>query len=953
MEKTYNPTSIEQDLYKTWEEQGYFKPHGDTSKDAYSIMIPPPNVTGSLHMGHAFQDTIMDTLIRCQRMKGKNTLWQVGTDHAGIATQMVVERKIAAEEGKTKHDYGRDAFIDKIWEWKAESGGTITKQLRRLGASVDWDRERFTMDDGFYKAVQEVFVRLYKDDLIYRGKRLVNWDPKLHTAISDLEVENKETKGHMWHFRYPLADGVKTADGKDYIVVATTRPETMLGDTGVAVNPEDPRYKDLIGKEIILPIVGRRIPIVGDEHADMEKGTGCVKITPAHDFNDYEVGKRHNLPMINILTFDANIRDVAEVFNTKGEASDVYSGDLPAKYQGMERFAARKAIVAEFEQLGLLQEIKDHDLTVPYGDRGGVVIEPMLTDQWYVRAGILAKPAVEAVENGDIQFVPKQYENMYFSWMRDIQDWCISRQLWWGHRIPAWYDEQGNVFVGRNEEEVRAENNIAADVALRQDDDVLDTWFSSALWTFGTLGWPEKTPELKVFHPTDVLVTGFDIIFFWVARMIMMTMHFCKDEDGKAQVPFKTVYVTGLIRDENGDKMSKSKGNVLDPIDMIDGIDLESLVAKRTGNMMQPQLAAKIEKNTRKTFENGIEAYGTDSLRFTLAAMASTGRDINWDMKRLEGYRNFCNKLWNASRYVLMNTEEQDCGFAAGAELEYSLADKWIESQFELAAKEFNGHIDNFRLDMAANTLYEFIWNQFCDWYLELTKPVLWKGTEAQQRATRRTLITVLEKTLRLAHPVIPYITETIWQSVKPLVDGVEGDTIMLQALPQYDAANFNQEALDDIEWVKAFITSIRNLRAEYDINPGKPLEVMLKAANEQDAARIEANKPVLVSLAKLESIRVLADGEATPACATALVGKSELMIPMAGLIDKDAELDRLAKEIAKTQGEIARIEGKLGNEGFVAKAPEAVITKEREKLAGYQEALVKLEQQKATIAAL
>ncbi|CAB1257241.1 valine--tRNA ligase [Vibrio cholerae] len=953
MEKTYNPTSIEQDLYKTWEEQGYFKPHGDTSKDAYSIMIPPPNVTGSLHMGHAFQDTIMDTLIRCQRMKGKNTLWQVGTDHAGIATQMVVERKIAAEEGKTKHDYGRDAFIDKIWEWKAESGGTITKQLRRLGASVDWDRERFTMDDGFYKAVQEVFVRLYKDDLIYRGKRLVNWDPKLHTAISDLEVENKETKGHMWHFRYPLADGVKTADGKDYIVVATTRPETMLGDTGVAVNPEDPRYKDLIGKEIILPIVGRRIPIVGDEHADMEKGTGCVKITPAHDFNDYEVGKRHQLPMINILTFDANIRDAAEVFNSNGEASNAYGTEIPAKYQGMERFAARKAIVAEFEQLGLLQEIKDHDLTVPYGDRGGVVIEPMLTDQWYVRAGILAKPAVEAVENGDIQFVPKQYENMYFSWMRDIQDWCISRQLWWGHRIPAWYDEQGNVFVGRNEEEVRAENNIAADVALRQDDDVLDTWFSSALWTFGTLGWPEKTPELKVFHPTDVLVTGFDIIFFWVARMIMMTMHFCKDEDGKAQVPFKTVYVTGLIRDENGDKMSKSKGNVLDPIDMIDGIDLESLVAKRTGNMMQPQLAAKIEKNTRKTFENGIEAYGTDSLRFTLAAMASTGRDINWDMKRLEGYRNFCNKLWNASRYVLMNTEEQDCGFAAGAELEYSLADKWIESQFELAAKEFNGHIDNFRLDMAANTLYEFIWNQFCDWYLELTKPVLWKGTEAQQRATRRTLITVLEKTLRLAHPVIPYITETIWQSVKPLVDGVEGDTIMLQALPQYDAANFNQEALDDIEWVKAFITSIRNLRAEYDINPGKPLEVMLKAANEQDAARIEANKPVLVSLAKLESIRVLADGEATPACATALVGKSELMIPMAGLIDKDAELDRLAKEIAKTQGEIARIEGKLGNEGFVAKAPEAVITKEREKLAGYQEALVKLEQQKATIAAL
>lgn len=618
----------------------------------------------------------------------------------------------------------------------------------------------------------------------------------------------------------------------------------------------------------------------------------------------------------------------------------------------MERFAARKAIVAEFDELGLLEDVKDHDLQVPYGDRGGVVIEPMLTDQWYVRTAPLAKTAVEAVENGDIQFVPKQYENMYFSWMRDVQDWCISRQLWWGHRIPAWYDNQGNVYVGRTEEEVRKNNNLESVIELHQDEDVLDTWFSSALWTFGTQGWPEQTDDLKVFHPSDVLVTGFDIIFFWVARMIMMTMHFVKDENGKPQVPFKTVYVTGLIRDENGDKMSKSKGNVLDPIDMIDGIDLESLVEKRTGNMMQPQLAKKIEKNTRKTFENGIEAYGTDALRFTLAAMASTGRDINWDMKRLEGYRNFCNKLWNASRYVMMNTEEQDCGFNGG-EIEYSLADKWIESQFELAAKAFNNHIDNFRLDMASNTLYEFIWNQFCDWYLELTKPVLWKGTEAQQRGTRRTLITVLEKTLRLAHPVIPYITETIWQSIKPLVEGVEGETIMLQALPQFDEANFNQEALDDIEWVKAFITSIRNLRAEYDINPGKPLDVMLKAANAEDAARLEANKQVLMSLAKLESVRVLAADEETPACATALVAKSELMIPMAGLIDKDAELARLDGEIKKTHGEIKRIEGKLGNEGFVAKAPEAVVAKEREKLEGYKETLAKLEEQKKTIAAL
>lgn len=953
MEKTYNPQSIEQALYQTWEEKGYFKPHGDTSKEAYSIMIPPPNVTGSLHMGHAFQDTIMDTLIRAERMKGKNTLWQVGTDHAGIATQMVVERKIAAEEGKTKHDYGREAFIDKIWEWKAESGGTITKQLRRLGASVDWDRERFTMDDGLSAATQEVFVRLFEEDLIYRGKRLVNWDPKLHTAISDLEVESKDKKGFMWHFRYPLANGVKTADGKDYIVVATTRPETMLGDTGVAVNPEDPRYKDLIGQHIELPIVGRLIPIVGDEHADMDKGTGCVKITPAHDFNDYEVGKRHSLPMINILTFNADIRETAEVFTTNGEESDVYSAELPAKYHGMERFAARKAIVAEFDELGLLEETKDHDLTVPYGDRGGVVIEPMLTDQWYVRTAPLAAPAVKAVEDGQIKFVPKQYENMYFSWMRDVQDWCISRQLWWGHRIPAWYDNNGKVYVGRSEEEVREKNNLAPVVVLRQDDDVLDTWFSSALWTFGTQGWPENTDALKTFHPSEVLVSGFDIIFFWVARMIMMTMHFVKDEEGNAQVPFKTVYMTGLIRDENGDKMSKSKGNVLDPIDMIDGIGLEELVEKRCGNMMQPQLAKKIEKATRKTFEGGIEPYGTDALRFTLAAMASTGRDINWDMKRLEGYRNFCNKLWNASRYVLMNTEEHDCGMAEGAELEFSLADQWITSQFEVAAKEFNAHLDNYRLDMAANTLYEFIWNQFCDWYLELTKPVLWKGTEAQQRATRYTLITVLEKTLRLAHPILPYITESIWQSVKPLVDGVEGETIMTQALPQFNEENFNADVVADLEWVKAFITSIRNLRAEYDIAPSKGLDVMIKVADEKDAARIKANEIVLTSLAKLDSIKVLSDKEETPACATSLVGKSELMIPMAGLIDKDAELARLDKEVAKIQGEIKRIEGKLGNEGFVAKAPEVVIAKEREKLDGYNETLVKLEAQKETIAAL
>ncbi|MBL1376786.1 valine--tRNA ligase [Zobellella iuensis] len=950
MDKTFNPNAIEQALYQQWESKGYFKAHGDTSKDAYSIMIPPPNVTGSLHMGHAFQDSIMDTLIRYQRMQGKNTLWQVGTDHAGIATQMVVERKIAAEEGKSRHDYGRDAFIDKIWEWKQESGGTITRQLRRLGASVDWERERFTMDEGLSNAVKEVFVRLYEDDLIYRGKRLVNWDPKLHTAISDLEVENRELKGHMWHFRYPLADGVKTADGKDYLVVATTRPETMLGDTAVAVNPEDPRYKDLIGKDIILPIVHRRIPIVGDEHADMEKGTGCVKITPAHDFNDYEVGKRHGLPMINVLTLNAEIRDQAEVFTTKGEPSDAYGAELPAAFRGLDRYAARTAVVTELEQLGLLDGVKDHELTVPYGDRGGVVIEPMLTDQWYVRAGPLAAVATQAVEDGDIQFVPKQYENMYFSWMRDIQDWCISRQLWWGHRIPAWYDEHGQVYVGRDEAEVRANHNLGADVNLRQDEDVLDTWFSSALWTFSTLGWPEQTPELKTFHPSSVLVTGFDIIFFWVARMIMMTMHFLKDENGKPQVPFKTVYVTGLIRDENGDKMSKSKGNVLDPLDMIDGIDLESLVAKRTGNMMQPQLAAKIEKNTRGEFPDGIEPHGTDALRFTLCAMASTGRDINWDMKRLDGYRNFCNKLWNASRYVLMNTEEQDCG-QHGGELQYSLADRWIQAQLQATIRDVRSALDGYRFDRAAHALYEFIWNQFCDWYLELTKPVLWHGSEAEQRATRKTLIEVLETLLRLAHPVMPFITEEIWQRVAPLA-GRAGDSIMLAAYPQVDAALEDEQAMADLEWVKRFIVSIRNLRAEMNIPPSQALPVLLRPAGD-DARRAGDNEAFLKAMAKLESITLLAAEQEAPLSSKQLIGDTELLLPMAGLIDKDAELSRLQKELDKVGGEIKRLEGKLNNQGFVAKAPAEVVAKEQEKLADYQASLAKLQAQREQIASL
>ncbi len=960
MEKTFNPTDIEQSLYTSWEEQGYFSPTGEG--DSYSIAIPPPNVTGSLHMGHAFQQTIMDTLIRYQRMQGKNTLWQTGCDHAGIATQMVVERKISAEEDKTRHDYGREGFIDKIWQWKEESGGTIGKQMRRLGNSIDWSRERFTMDDGMSEAVQEVFVRLFEDDLIYRGKRLVNWDPKFHTAISDLEVENKDKKGHMWHLRYPLADGAKTAEGHDYLVVATTRPETMLGDTGVAVNPEDPRYKDLIGKKVLLPLVNRLIPIVGDDHADMEKGTGCVKITPAHDFNDNEVGKRHALPQINILDKDAAVLAASEVYDTKGEASTAYSTELPSEFSGMDRFVARKAIVAKFDELGLLVEVKDHDLVAPYGDRSGVIIEPLLTDQWYVRVEKLAGPAVDAVKDGQIEFVPKQYENLYFSWMKDVQDWCISRQLWWGHRIPAWYDENEKVYVGRTEEEVRANNDIPADMKLRQDDDVLDTWFSSALWTFSTLGWPKETEDLKTFHPTDVLVTGFDIIFFWVARMIMMTMHFNKDENGKAQIPFKKIYMTGLIRDENGDKMSKSKGNVVDPLDMIDGISLEDLLEKRTGNMMQPKLAKKIEKLTRKEYPEGIEAHGTDALRFTLTSVATTGRDISWDMKRLEGYRNFTNKLWNASRYVMMNTEEFDCGRSSpkgtGGEMELSLADRWIIGQFEQTVKTVHEAFETFRFDLASQALYEFTWNQFCDWYLELTKPVLFKGNEAQQRGTRHTLVNVLEGLLRLMHPIMPFITETIWQRVQPLSDyQIKGNktdnSIMVQAFPQFDANKCDQQAIDDLEWVKQFIVAIRNIRGEMDISPSKELPVLLKNVNDNDQRRLKENEQFLSSLAKLESITVLADDEQGPASASAVVGDLSVLIPMAGLIDKEAELTRLDKAIEKLEKEAGRVRGKLGNENFVSKAPAAVIEKEQAKLADAESTLAKILEQKEQIAAL
>ena len=955
MDKTFQPADIETKWYQNWEAKGYFSPQG--KGDAYSIMIPPPNVTGSLHMGHAFQDSIMDALTRYHRMQGKNTLWQVGTDHAGIATQMLVERKLAAETGQTRHDLGRDAFLDKVWEWKEESGGTITRQLRRLGASVDWNHERFTMDDGFYKAVQEVFVRLYDDKLIYRGKRLVNWDPKLHTAISDLEVENTDEKGFMWHFRYPLADGATTSDGKTYLVVATTRPETMLGDTAVAVNPKDERYASLIGKFITLPLVGRLIPIVADDYVDREFGTGCVKITPAHDFNDYAVGQRHKLPMINILDQNAAVRTEAEIFNSDSSENTDIDNTLPASYVGLDRYAARKIIVADLDSAGLLEKVDDHGLKVPRGDRSGLVIEPMLTDQWFVATAALAKPAIEAVEDGRIEFVPKQYENMYFSWMRDIQDWCISRQLWWGHRIPAWYDTEGNIYVARNEAEAREKYQLADSIELKQDDDVLDTWFSSALWTFGTLGWPEQTERLKTFHPTDVLVTGFDIIFFWVARMIMMTMHFNKDENGEAQVPFKTVYVTGLIRDEQGQKMSKSKGNVLDPLDMIDGIELDALLDKRCGNMMQPQLAEKIAKATRNTFPEGIGAHGTDALRFTLFSLASTGRDINWDMKRLEGYRNFCNKIWNAARYVLMNTEEQDCG-VNGEAVELSLADRWIISRLQQTEQTVAEAMSAYRLDHASQAIYEFIWNEYCDWYLELSKPVLWDDNASVEakRGTRRTLIRVLEATLRMAHPFMPFITEEIWQRVAPIAGASQAnsyDTIMLQAYPIAALDKVDNNAIADAEWLKSVILAIRNIRGEMNVPPGKALSLILKNGGEEDLRRLNGNRQALTKLAKLDDIQWLTASDEAPMSATQLVGSMEVLVPMSGLIDKVAEIARLEKEVQKLDKDIQRIQGKLGNAGFLAKAPADVVAKEQEKLAAQQAAQQTLSEQIKSIQAL
>ncbi|WP_333984755.1 valine--tRNA ligase [Ectopseudomonas khazarica] len=943
MDKTYQPHAIESNWYQTWEQNDYFAPQG--SGEPYTIMIPPPNVTGSLHMGHGFNNAIMDALIRFRRMQGRNTLWQPGTDHAGIATQMVVERQLAAD-GIGRHDLGREKFLEKVWEWKNQSGGTITRQIRRLGSSVDWSRERFTMDDGLSEAVKEAFVRLHDDGLIYRGKRLVNWDTKFHTAISDLEVENHDEKGSLWNLRYPLADGKKTAEGNDYLIVATTRPETMLGDSAVAVHPEDERYKALIGSYVDLPLVGRRIPIIADDYCDPEFGTGCVKITPAHDFNDYEVGKRHNLPLINIFDKNAAVLATAQVFNLDGSVNEQVDAGIPAQFAGLDRFEARKQIVAAFEAAGLLEKIEDHALKVPKGDRSGTVIEPWLTDQWYVSTKPLAEKAIAVVESGDIQFVPKQYENMYFSWMRDIQDWCISRQLWWGHRIPAWYDEAGNVYVGRDEAEVRAKYKLEG-ATLRQDEDVLDTWFSSGLWTFSTLGWPEQTDFLKTFHPTDVLVTGFDIIFFWVARMIMLSTHLT------GQIPFKTVYVHGLVRDGQGQKMSKSKGNVLDPLDIVDGITLDELLEKRTSGMMQPKLAEKIAKQTRAEFPEGIASYGTDALRFTFCSLATTGRDVKFDMGRVEGYRNFCNKLWNAANFVIENTDGQDTG-VNGEEVELSSVDRWIISQLQRTEAEVTRQLDAFRFDLATQALYEFVWDQYCAWYLELVKPVLWDENAPleRQRGTRRTLVRVLEVILRLAHPFMPFITEEIWQRIKGQA-GVQGDTLMLQPWPVANETRIDAAAEGDIEWVKQLMLGVRQIRGEMKISMAKRIDIIVANASAEDQRRLADFEPLLNKLAKLESVRVLAAGEEAPMSATTLVGEMEVLVPMAGLIDKDAELARLDKEIGRLEGEVKRVGGKLSNEGFVAKAPAEVLEKERAKLAEAEQALAKMVEQRGKIAAL
>jgi len=898
MDKSFQPDAIERHWYQVWEEKGYFSP--GAGEKPYCIMLPPPNVTGNLHMGHAFQDTIMDVLTRYHRMLGHSALWQPGMDHAGIATQMVVERQLG-EKNISRHDLGREKFVEAVWDWKNSSGGQIARQMRRLGTSVDWQHDCFTMDEDLSRAVTKVFVELHEEGLIYRGKRLVNWDPVLHTALSDLEVISEEENGHLWHIRYPRVDG------KGYVVVATTRPETMLGDSAVAVNPDDERYTDLVGLELELPLTGRTIPVIADSYVDIEFGSGCVKITPAHDFNDYEMGKRHQLEVINVLNDDATINDQA-----------------PKAYRGMDRMDARKQIVVDLEAAGLLEQIEPHKMMIPRGDRSGAIVEPYLTDQWYVKIAPLAEPAIKAVEDGSIRFTPENWNKTYFDWMNRIEDWCISRQLWWGHRIPAWYAPDGTIHVGYDEADARKRSKLANDVPLRQDDDVLDTWFSSALWPFTTLGWPEQTTRLDKYYPTNVLVTGFDIIFFWVARMIMMGLKFMGD------VPFREIYIHGLIRDSHGQKMSKSKGNVLDPIDLIDGIELEPLVKKRTTGLMQPHMAPSIEKVTREDFPAGIPAFGCDALRFTFAALATKGRDITFGLGRIEGYRNFCNKLWNAARYVLMSTSSHEVREVVPT----STADRWIVSRMHRMIAVVHENIDEYRLDLAAQRLYEFIWNEYCDWYLELSKPVLQKGSEEERNATRYTLLHVLETSLRALHPFMPFITEDIWQRLRQPLN-LAGESIMLQSYPEVGATD--QQAEDDIAWLQQVLQGIRNIRAELNVAPGKPLDIAYQAGTDADRDHQYRFANLLQSLGRINSSCWLDDDADTSQYSVALVGDLKILVSLKGLVNIEDELGRLGKLLKRELGDLKRSEGKLGNSRFVDNAPPAVVEQERERLAAHK----------------
>ena len=939
----YSPAEIESKHYQNWESQGYFQPDMDLTKPSFSIQLPPPNVTGTLHMGHAFNQTIMDGLTRYYRMKGCNTAWIPGTDHAGIATQIVVERQLAAQN-VSRHDLGREKFLEKVWEWKEVSGGTITQQMRRVGCSADWTREYFTMDDVRAETVTEVFVRLYEQGLIYRGKRLVNWDPVLGTAVSDLEVESVEEQGSMWHIRYPLADNPAEA-----VIVATTRPETLLGDVAVAINPEDERYTHLIGKELILPLTGRTIPVIADEYVEKDFGTGCVKITPAHDFNDYEVGKRHDTRLINVFDLEAKVLANAEVFNFKGEAQQGFA--LPEKYAGLDRFAARKQMVADLQEQGLLVEIKAHTLMTPKGDRTGSVIEPMLTSQWFVAMSAtpnggepdsefkglsLADKAKKAVDSGAVRFIPENWVNTYNQWMNNIQDWCISRQLWWGHQIPAWYDNEGNVYVARNQEEAEKQ---AGKTGLTREEDVLDTWFSSALVPFSTLGWPSETDELKAFLPSNVLVTGYEIIFFWVARMIMMTTHFT------GKVPFKDVYIHGIVRDHEGKKMSKSEGNVIDPVDLIDGIDLEKLLVKRTTGLRKPETAPKVEEATKKLFPEGIPSMGADALRFTMASYASLGRSVNFDFKRAEGYRNFCNKIWNATNFVLMNTENQDCGYGATATEPrgYSFPDMWIVGRLNQTIEQVTQAYETYRFDLAAETLYSFVWNDYCDWYLELAKVQLQTGCASRQRATRHTLLRVLEAALRLLHPIIPFITEELWQTVAPMCDAKTADSIMLARFPEADREQIVQTTFEQMTVLQDLIGTVRNLRGEMGIQPNVKAPLFVESAD--DLADYLKYLPMMTRLTEAQQVAALPESEDAP---VAVCNGARLMLKVE--IDKAAETARLSKEAEKLQKALDKLNAKLSKPGYTEKAPAHLVEKDKADLAELEDKMAKVQTQLAKL---